>query len=369
MQKLQGGPVWQNFDAHVVPVIPLDPNNPNEAVYNPAEAGDAARSTYMELVVFDEYQALPRFIVDVARSSIPRSLVTPGPIRREVPLQYARLFAGITSCPELQTVLVALRDVVALKAHAEQGDAQRQERQRRIKGQMISASAEKYMRSSSDVTIGDQIGEGAFGVVFQARARYMGGLEVAVKRLKSPTPELETALKKETLVMMRVSFSPFIVRAYGMQSNPLGIIMELVKHGSLHDLLRARALTVDEQFNLCRSVTVGLKTLHDNAIVHCDLKGKNILVDILPDGRLQPKITCFRRVLVQSGTLASSVDDDDDVSPRGFRTHEYMAPELHSLPAVHTAASDTYAAIPLTHAQFFGNEFVARQVRVGYGVL
>lgn len=363
--KLEGGPVWQNFDAHVVPVIPLDPNNPNEAVYYPAEAGNAARSTYMELVCFDSHQALPRFIVDVARSSIPRSLVTPGPIRREVPLQYARLFAGITSCPEMQTVLVALRNVVALKAHAEQGDAQRQERQRRIKGQMISASAEKYMRSSSDVTIGDQIGEGAFGFVFQAHAVYMGGLEVAVKRLKSPTPELETALKKETLVMMRVSFSPFIVRAYGMQSNPLGIIMELVKHGSLHDLLQTRVLTVDEQFNLCRGVAVGLKTLHDNAIVHCDLKGKNILVDILPDGRMQPKITDFgiARVRVQSGTLASSA------STSGIGTYEWMAPELHSLRAEHTVASDTYAAIPLTHAQFFGNEFVARQVRAGYGVL
>ncbi len=358
--------MWQNYDAHVVPVMPQHPNNPNEVVYHPAEAGDAARSTYMELVVFDSHQALPRFIVDVAPSSIPRPLVTPGPIHREVPLQYARLFAGITSCNELQTVLVALRNVAALKAHAAQGDEQRRERQRLIKGQMISASAEKFMRSSSDVTIfGDQIGEGAFGVVFQAHAVYMGGLDVAVKRLKSPTPELETALKKEALVMMRVSFSPFIVRAYGMQSNPLGIIMELVKHGSLHDLLQARALTVDEQFNLCRGVTVGLKTLHDHAIVHCDLKGKNILVDILPDGRLQPKITDFgiARVRVQSGTLASSA------STSGVGTYEWMAPELHSLPAVHTEASDTYAANPLTHAQVFRNEFVARQVRAGHGVL
>ncbi len=366
MRKLTGGPVWQNFDAHVVPVMPHHPNNPNEVVYHPAEAGDAALSTYMELVVFDSHQALPRFIVDVAPSSIPRPLVTPGPIRREVPQQYARLFAGITSCNELQAVLVALRNVVALKAHAAQGDEQRRERQRLIKSQMISASAEKFMRSSSDVTIfGDQIGDGTFGVVFQAHAAYMG-FDVAVKRLKSPTLELETALKKEALVMMRVSFSPFIVRAYGMQSNPLGIIMELVKHGSLHDLLQKRALTVDEQFNLCRGVTVGLKTLHDHAIVHCDLKGKNILVDVLPDSRLQPKITDFgiARVRVQSGTLASS-----SASTSGAGTYEYMAPELHSLPAVHTEASDTYAANPLTRARVFGNEFVARQVRAGHGVL
>ena len=68
---------------------------------------------------------------------------------------------------------------------------------------------------------------------------------MAKKRLKSNTPQLEAALKKEALVMMRVN-SPFVVRVYGMLADPLGIIMELVKQGSLHDMRQRRALTVDE---------------------------------------------------------------------------------------------------------------------------
>lgn len=88
MRKLEGKPNHGNYDAHVVPVVPLDPQNPNEAVYHPAEAGGASLSTYMELVVFDSSQSLPRFIVEVAPSRIPRPLCVSGVIPREVPLQY-----------------------------------------------------------------------------------------------------------------------------------------------------------------------------------------------------------------------------------------------------------------------------------------
>jgi hypothetical protein len=85
------------------------------AAYHPAEAGCAALSTYMQLVVFEHQQALPRFIVQVAASSIPRPLIAAA-IPREVPLQYARLFAGhACDCPEL----AALRNVKALKLHPE----------------------------------------------------------------------------------------------------------------------------------------------------------------------------------------------------------------------------------------------------------
>ncbi len=90
MRKLEGQPNYGNYDAHVVPVVPRDPQNPNEADYYPAEAGGAPLSTYMELVVFESSQILPRFIVEVAPSRIPRplSLRASGVIPREVPLQY-----------------------------------------------------------------------------------------------------------------------------------------------------------------------------------------------------------------------------------------------------------------------------------------
>jgi serine/threonine protein kinase len=347
MDKLNSMPSRENYDAHVVPVLPKNPLDPDEAVYYPAEAGAAALTTYMELVVFDSSQALPRYIVDVAPSSIPRPRIsiphpTPisGVISREVPLRYGMLFAGRdTDGPELLQVLTSLRNVDALKKHIETGEKERKDRQRRIKSQKIDASAEKLMKSSSDVAVGEQIGEGSSGVVHRAEAHYMGDVRVAVKRLKSNTPQLEAALKKEALVMMRVS-SPFVVRVYGMLSAPLGIIMELVEQGSLHDHLQRRPFTVDEQFNLCRGMTCGLKSLHDAGILHCDLKGKNILLDDSFDSHksFMPKITDFgiARVCAQSDTLAGGTL----LSPG---TVEWMAPELWREKPEFSAASDTYA--------------------------
>jgi serine/threonine protein kinase len=180
------------------------------------------------------------------------------------------------------------------------------------------------------------------------------GLEVALKRIKSSTPQvcgwfifprpvspvfihllqLESHLKREALLMMRVS-NPYIVRVLGMLPNPLSIIMELVQAGSLHDILRKRALSFEEQFNICRGVTHGLKALHAAGIWHCDLKGKNVLVD----DHGVPKITDFgiARAHGPSDTLAGS----SDMALAG--TIEWMAPELFKKPPEFSAASDTYA--------------------------
>jgi serine/threonine protein kinase len=70
---------------------------------------------------------------------------------------------------------------------------------------------------------------------------------------------------------------------------------------------------------------MGLQQLHDMSILHCDLKGTNILVD-----GLVPQIADFgiSRVCVQSGTLA------DSTHTAGVGTYEWMAPELSAfLPA------------------------------------
>lgn len=54
-----------------------------------------------------------------------------------------------------------------------QGEEQRKDRQRPIKLQKFDASAEKFMRRG-DVAIGEQIGDGASGIVYRAEAHYMG---------------------------------------------------------------------------------------------------------------------------------------------------------------------------------------------------
>jgi TPR repeat protein len=61
MGKLQGQAHYQNYDAHFVPVVPSNPNNPNEKVYVPC--APEQQHLYIEVVVFESTQCLPRYVV------------------------------------------------------------------------------------------------------------------------------------------------------------------------------------------------------------------------------------------------------------------------------------------------------------------
>lgn len=61
MERLIGKANYQNYDAHFVPVMPRDPNNPNEDTYYPCKPNQ--NHHYIEVVVFEKAQCLPRYLV------------------------------------------------------------------------------------------------------------------------------------------------------------------------------------------------------------------------------------------------------------------------------------------------------------------
>lgn len=61
IQNLKGKANYANHDAHFIPVVPLDPKNPNEVSYIPCKKGQTPR--YIELVVFEKAHCLPRYLV------------------------------------------------------------------------------------------------------------------------------------------------------------------------------------------------------------------------------------------------------------------------------------------------------------------
>ncbi len=63
MGKLQGGANLGNYDAHFIPVRPLNPQDPDESVFYPCRVGEKA--TYTEMVVFQSAQCLPRYLVEL----------------------------------------------------------------------------------------------------------------------------------------------------------------------------------------------------------------------------------------------------------------------------------------------------------------
>lgn len=254
MLNLLGKGNYQNYDAHVVPVVPKDAANPHELNYYPCEpqalqhpfaGGHASQQmrtqhkstdhrlqtaylnastgfTYLELVLFESAQVVPRFVVRLVRSCIPRPLL-PGPgVPREIDLRYCRMLLGhAIDCGASEQLLQALLQQPALIAFIKAAEAASKERRRLHKADKLAARATSHFKSASTVVMGHKIGSGTFGSVFQAKWQ---GFDVAVKQLNKVDASAGAALHKEAMIMMGVS-SPHIVRVFGLVDQPLGIIM------------------------------------------------------------------------------------------------------------------------------------------------
>jgi hypothetical protein len=71
MQKLQGLGAYQNYNAHYIPVVSVNPSNPNCATYYPCT--DSQTPAWDEVVVFQKSQTLPSFWIQLQ----PDFLTTP----------------------------------------------------------------------------------------------------------------------------------------------------------------------------------------------------------------------------------------------------------------------------------------------------
>lgn len=63
MKKLEGLGAYENYNAHYIPVVPIDPSNPQCAIYYPC--ADAQDPVLDELVVFSPSQTLARFWIQL----------------------------------------------------------------------------------------------------------------------------------------------------------------------------------------------------------------------------------------------------------------------------------------------------------------
>jgi hypothetical protein len=70
---LQGKGNYGNYDAHFIPVIPMNLGNPYEATYNACKT-TADVPVYREMVSFESFSFLPRFLVILKQDHIGRAL-------------------------------------------------------------------------------------------------------------------------------------------------------------------------------------------------------------------------------------------------------------------------------------------------------
>lgn len=158
-----------------------------------------------------------------------------------------------------------------------------------------------YGNDSSEVANGDfspgkkwvqgaRIGAGSFGTVVLGMDPLTGEL-MAVKQVPIPhgnskqnevQRSMIEALHREMLLLKELNHEN-IVRYYGLssQGNFLNIFLEYIPGGSVQLMLQLYGPFEEPLIrNFTRQVLVGLSYLHGMDIIHRDIKGANILIDI-----------------------------------------------------------------------------------------
>ncbi|KAI9237137.1 MAG: hypothetical protein BYD32DRAFT_443559 [Podila humilis] len=173
-----------------------------------------------------------------------------------------------------------------------------------------------------NILLGNCIGKGAFGSVWRG-LNLDTATTVAVKQINlSDIPTAELANIMMEIDLLKNLNHPNIVKYFGFEKSPqyLNIILDLCKNfGKLPEHLGAMYIT---------QVLEGLIYLHDQGVIHRDIKGANILAT--KDGLVK---------LADFG-VATLSNDVGDMSVAG--TPYWMAPEIIELSGA-TTASDIWS--------------------------
>ncbi|KAK7689843.1 hypothetical protein QCA50_006482 [Cerrena zonata] len=181
--------------------------------------------------------------------------------------------------------------------------------------------------------LGDCLGKGAFGQVYRA-LNWATGETVAIKEIQlSNIPKSEIGQIMSEIHLLKNLNHPNIVKYKGFESTPeyLYIILEFCENGSLHNICKRFGKFPETLVAVYISqVLEGLVYLHDQGVIHRDIKGANILTN--KDGCV--KLADFG---VASSTAAGAVRDDAVVG-----SPYWMAPEVIEQSGA-TTASDIWS--------------------------
>uniref|UniRef100_A0A1I8JHZ4 Protein kinase domain-containing protein n=1 Tax=Macrostomum lignano TaxID=282301 RepID=A0A1I8JHZ4_9PLAT len=171
--------------------------------------------------------------------------------------------------------------------------------------QRASRQQRMYKKTKEEIeqayTLGQQLGEGGFGKVYQAIDNKTG-MDVAIKILN----------KKQ--VHQRNMGSRLY--SYFEDADSVYLVLELCHRGSLHDYVRQQGRVSEDQVRyFMRQIVTGLRYLHQNRIIHRDLTLANLL------------LTKDNKVKISDFGLATEIADGR-TNKTMCGTPNYISPEV-----------------------------------------
>ncbi|KAI6218060.1 Tyrosine-protein kinase [Aphelenchoides besseyi] len=139
----------------------------------------------------------------------------------------------------------------------------------------------------------EKLGDGNFGEVWYGK--FAGSVEVAIKTMKPGAMSVDAFLAEAHI--MKQCNHPKLIKLYAVCTDrePLWIITEYMKNGSLLHYLRNQNnnLSVQVLVDICAQVANGMMYLETRKLVHRDLAARNVLVGDIISGVPEVKVADF----------------------------------------------------------------------------
>ncbi len=185
---------------------------------------------------------------------------------------------------------------------------------------------------SQKYSLADEIGRGASGIVYKALNLQTGGM-VAIKKvaLRDHSSKDQLQLLQREIDLLKLLKNPYIVeyRESFNTSETLYIVMEFIENGSLATIVKKFGRLRESLVSIyILQVLEGLNFLHEQGVVHRDIKGANILIST--GG--QVKLADFGVAAKMEGGLDTQAKDSVVGTPY------WMAPEIIQMSGFTTSA-------------------------------
>lgn len=219
------------------------------------------------------------------------------------------------------------------KKHSSSSNARAPSREDRPSREGTAQRAAQDVAGLKDFQLGELLGKGAHGSVFRA-LNWGTGETVAIKQVKLETlgqSDLKTIMLE--IDLLKSLTHPNIVKYKGSvkSAESLYILLELCENGSLHSVCKKFGKFPEPLVGVFMSqVLQGLLYLHEQGVIHRDIKGANILTT--KEGLV--KLADFG---VATNVKQSGLDEAHVVG-----TPYWMAPEVIEMTGA-TTASDIWS--------------------------